>query len=181
MEVEMQASAKEVRGRAAAGRWVGGLVGIGVCLATILAAGALAQLADPKGWGSGNALLSPGYLKGIALGGLPIAFLGGRALLPAARSGGWLTALAVGFGFGMIAPPLGAIELVLVGMLPFSNATSGFDDNVTGFLILLPIALVYSYIVAVLTVPAGILWAVLVRAIPRHLLESMELGRHRPT
>ena len=34
-------------------------------------------------------------------------------------------------------------------MLPFSGATSGFNDNVTGFLVLLPIALVYSYIVVV--------------------------------
>ena len=177
----MDESTNEGAGHPTPGRWVGGLVGIGACLATIWAAGAIAVFADPEGLGSGNGLLSPEYLKGIALGGLPIAFLGGRGLLPAAKSGGWPTALAVGIGFGMIAPPLGAIEVVLVGMLPFSNATSGFDDNVTGFLILLPIALVYSYIVAVLTVPAGILWAVLVRALPRHFLESMDLGRFRST
>jgi ascorbate-specific PTS system EIIC-type component UlaA len=147
------------------------------CLATLWAAGALAAFVDPEGWGSGNALLSPEYLKGIALGGLPIGFFGGRALLPAARSGGWMTALAVGFGFGMIAPPLGAIEVVLAAMLPFSNATSGFDDNVTGFLVLLPIALVYSYVVVILTIPAGLLWSLMVRAIPDHLLVSMDLRR----
>jgi hypothetical protein len=147
------------------------------CLVTLWAAGALAAFVDPEGWGSGNALLSPEYLKGIALGGLPIGFLGGRALLPAARSGGWMTALAVGIGFGMIAPPLGAIEVILVGMLPFSNATSGFDDNVTGFLVLLPLALVYSYVVVVLTIPAGLLWGVMVRAIPEHLLRSLDLRR----
>ena len=88
-----------------------------------------------------------------------------------------MTALAVGFGFVMIAPPLGAIEFVVVGMLPFSNATSGFDDTATGFLLLLPIALVYSYVVVVLTIPTGLLWAVIVRAIPDHLLVSMDLRR----
>ena len=88
-----------------------------------------------------------------------------------------MTALAVGIGFGMMAPPLGAIEVILVGMLPFSNATSGFDDNVTGFLVLLPLALVYSYVVVVLTIPAGLLWGVMVRAIPEHLLRSLDLRR----
>ena len=87
---------------------------------------------------------------------MPIAILGGRALWPVARSGGWLTALAVGFGFGLIAPPLGALEVVAVALLPFSGATSGFGDNVLGLFVILPIALVYSYVVVVVTIPAGL-------------------------
>jgi ascorbate-specific PTS system EIIC-type component UlaA len=159
------------------GRWVGGLVGVVACAATMLVAGAIGALLDPNSWATGNGLLGQDYLAGLALGGLPIAFFGGHALLPAARSGGWLTALGFGFILGVIAPPLGAIEVILVGMLPFTSSTSGFNDNVTGFLILLPIALVYSYVVVVLTVPAGLLWGLMVRAIPEGFLESMDLQR----
>jgi len=162
----MQAPTKEGPNRATPGRWVGGLVGAGACIATVAAAAVLVASTDPEGWSTGNGFLSSESVVVFTLGGLPIAFLGGRALLPAARSGGWGTALAVGVLFGLIAPPIGAVELILVALLPFTGATSGFDDNVTGFLFLLPIALVYSYVVAVLTVPAGLLWALIVRAIP---------------
>jgi hypothetical protein len=162
----MQTSTIDAPNRTALSRWIGALAGLVACAATALAAGVVFVLADPDGWASGNGFLTSDSLVWIAIGGLPIAFFGGRALLPAARSGGWLTALAIGFVFGLIAPPLGAIEVILVGLLPFSGATSGFDDNVTGFLVILPIALVYSYVVVVLTVPAGLLWALIVRAIP---------------
>jgi hypothetical protein len=173
----MQTSTNDGPNRATRGRWVGGLVGLAACVATALVAGAVATVTNGVDSAGRNSFLSPDGLAFIWVGGLPIAFLGGRALLPAARSGGWLTALAVGFMFGLIAPPLGAIEVILVGLLPFSGATSGFDDNVTGFLVLLPIALVYSYVVVVLTVPAGLLWALMVRAIPEHVLQSVDLGR----
>jgi hypothetical protein len=141
-----------------------------------MAAGAVATLANGDD-SAGIGFFSLDGLGFVWAGGLPIAFLGGRALLPAARSGGWRTALGIGLVFGLIAPPLGAIEVILVGLLPFSGATSGFDDNVTGFLVLLPIALVYSYVVVVLTVPAGLLWGLMVRAIPESLLVSMALRR----
>ena len=152
------------------GRWIGGLVGGVVTVAVTLVADAVTspQTADNGFLGSD--------LAGVALGGLPIAILGGRALWPVARSGGWLMALGVGFGFGLIAPPLGALEVVAVGLLPFSGATSGFDDNVLGFLVILPIALVYSYVVVVLTIPAGLAWAVIVRAIPERGLDHLRIG-----
>ena len=95
---------------------------------------------------------------------MPIAFIGGQALLPAAGSGGWLAALAVAFVSGWSAP-LGAIEVVFASMLPL-RLEPGFGDNVGGLLFVLPIAVVYSYVVVVLTVPAGLLWALVVRAIP---------------
>jgi hypothetical protein len=140
-----------------------------------MAAGAVGTLVTGDDSAGSSGFFSTDGLGFVWAGGLPIAFLGGRALLPAARSGGWLTALGIGFIFGVIAPPLGAIEVILVAMLPFSGATSGFGDNVAGFLVLLPIALVYSYVVVFLTVPAGLLWGVMVRAIPEDLLESMDL------
>jgi ascorbate-specific PTS system EIIC-type component UlaA len=143
---------------------------------TILIAGFLLSSASADEAGHGWLVFDPESLLGVGLGGLPIAFLGGRALLPAARSGGWRTALAVGVAFGLIAPPLGAIEVVAVGLLPFSGATSGFSDNATGFLLILPLALAYSYMVVVLTVPAGLLWALIVRAIPDRSLERLRIG-----
>ena len=162
----MQASTNDASSRTTIGRWVGGLVGVVACVATTLVAGVVAKATIGDDTAGSNGFLGQGNLVWITMGGLPIAFLGGRALLPAARSGGWLTALAVGLVFGLIAPPLGAVEVVLAAMLPFSGATSGFGDKLTGLLFILPIALVYSYIVVVLTVPAGLLWALIVRAIP---------------
>lgn len=176
----MQASTHEAPNQATPGRWVGGLVGMVACVVTIWVAGAIVASSDPEGWATRNGLFTPENLRGIALGGLPIAFLVGRALLPAARSGGWLTALGIGFVFGLIAPPLGAIEVVVLAMLPLSGSTSGFEDSVTGFLFLLPIALVYSYVVVVLTVPAGLLWGLIVRATPAHLLDSVAFRRAEP-
>jgi hypothetical protein len=162
----MEASTNDASSPTTIRRWVGGVVGMAACVAITLVAGMVARSTTGKDPNGNDGLFDPNGLVWLAVGGLPIAFLGGWALLPAARSGGWLTALGIGFVFGLVAPPLGAIEVVLVGLLPFSGATSGFDDNVTGFLFILPIALVYSYIAVVVTVPAGLLWALIVRAIP---------------
>jgi hypothetical protein len=117
---------------------------------------------------------SQSSLVPLVIAGLPIAFLGGRALLPTARSGGWLEAFAVGLIFGLIAPPLGAIEVILVGLLALPGGTTGLD---AGYLVLLPIVLVFSYVVAFMTVPAGLIWALIVRAIPNDVLVSMDLSR----
>ena len=171
----METSTNDAPKRAAPGRWLGGFVGIAALIATAMAAGAVGSLMNGDDSAGGSGFFSADGLGFVWAGGLPIAFLGGRALLPTARSGGWLTALGIGFVFGLIAPPLGALEILLVGLLPFSGATSGFDDNVMGLLVILPIALVYSYVVVFLTVPAGLLWGLMVRAIPEDLLVSMDL------
>ena len=171
----METSTHDAPKPAAPGRWLGGFVGIAALVATAMAAGAVVTLMNGDDSAESSGFLSSDGLGFIWAGGLPIAFLGGRALLPAARSGGWLTALAIGLVFGLIAPPLGAIEVILVGLLPFSGATSGFGDNVTGLLVILPIAVVYSYVAAIITIPAGLLWALMARAIPEDLLVSMDL------
>jgi hypothetical protein len=177
----MQASTNENASRATPGRWVGGLVGGVACIATTLVAGVIARATIGDDSAGSNGFLGQGNLVWITIGGLPIAFLVGRALLPSARSRGWPTALAVGLMFGLIAPPLGAVEVFVVALLPFHNSTSGFDDAIVGLMVFLPIALIYSYVVVVLTVPAGLLWALIVRAIPEHLLHALDLGhlRHR--
>ena len=143
----MQKPTNERPSHATPGRWVGGLAGVVACVVTGLAAAAI-----------GNSFLSPSGLVPLVIGGLPIAFLCGRALLPAARSGGWLEAFGVGLIFGMIAPPLGAIEVILIGLLALPGGTTGLD---AGYLVLLPVVLLFSYVVAVLTVPAGLIWALM--------------------
>ena len=159
----MQTSTNPAPTRSTPGRWVGGLAGVVACVITVFAAAILS-----------SSFADPSSLVLLVVGGLPIAFLGGRALLPVARSGGWLEAFAVGLIFGLIAPPLGALEVILVGLLALPGSTTGLEP---GYLVLLPIVLVFSYAVAFLTVPAGLIWALIVRAIPKHVLESMDLGR----
>ena len=163
----MEASIHDGSSRTTLGRWVGGLAGVAACVATILVAGVVARAMSGDSDGS-SGVVGPDSLIWVGVGGLPIAFFGGLALLPAARSGGWLTALGFGVVFGLIAPPFGAIEVVLFSMLPFSGTTTGFGDGAAGLLLLSMLAVIYSYVVVVSTVPAGLLWALIVRAIPEH-------------
>jgi len=169
----MQATTMFVRsGAANPGRWVGGLIGAIVCLGVYLAA----VSSIPNGSSSGGGFFSWDFLTMVGVGGLPIAILGGRALLPAARSGGWLTAIAVGLGFGLLAPPLGGIEVIVFEIAQSAGSSSRSGGDVLSLLALSPIVLIYSYVVVVVTVPAGILWALIVRAIPQRGLDSVQAG-----
>lgn len=158
------------------GRWVGGVVGALVCLG-IAGTSHLLSILNADGDSGRQAGWLSWDVLGVSLLGLPIAILGGRALLPAARSGDRATALQIGLGFGLLAPPIGAIEIVAGGMLPDLRATSGFGDGAVGWLYLMPFALVFSFVAAVLTVPAGLVWAALVRAIPESSLRRLEVPR----
>jgi hypothetical protein len=163
--------------RASPGRWLGGAVGALICLGIVAAGQVLAESGATRRSSGGSGLASLDGLTALGLGGLPIAILVGRALLPAARSSDWLPALGVGLAFGLIAPPLGAFEVVAIATLPDSGSSSGFGEATLGFLFLLPIALVYSYIAAVVTIPGGLLWVVVIRALPDSLLEALAIGR----
>jgi len=138
------------------GRWLGG------------AAGALASLAvglAPPVLGLVSANSDPSSSLEIGLLGMPVGFVLGRAFFPGARSGGWSWALWVGAGIGLVAPPLGAIESVLgPALLPPHPATS---YSVPAAVVFLLIAIPFSYIAVVLTIPAGLVWATLVRLIPQ--------------
>ena len=83
----MQASTNDTSSRTKIGRWVGGLVGMAACVAITLVAGMVARFTSGNDPSRNYGLFDPNGLLWIAIGGLPIAFFGGRALLPAARSG----------------------------------------------------------------------------------------------
>jgi hypothetical protein len=153
------------------GRWLGGLVG------ALVAAGVsgIGLVLGPD-TDAGIVFLSDGALVELGLFGVPIGFLVGRALLPAARAEGIGWALLVGLGFGVIAPPLGAIEIVLAALWPGATST-GVGDTAIGLVALLPIAMAYSFVAAVVTLPAGIAWTLLVRAIPDAAFPAFEMPR----
>jgi len=136
------------------GRWLGGAAG---ALASLMAAG-VSHAIDPDP--SGTTFLD---FTGVALLGIPIGFALGRAFWPYARSGGWRHALAIGIALAFAAPPLGAVEILgIPAVAPWADgSTSGL-----ALLIALPIAVPISYLAVVVTLPVGLLWAVLVKLIP---------------
>jgi hypothetical protein len=153
------------------GRWLGGLAG-GLVALGVSGIGLILGTDTETGF----VFLSDGGLVELGILGVPIGFLVGRALLPAARADGIGWALFVGLWFGIVAPPLGAIEIVFGTLWPGANPT-GFGDTVVGLVVLLPIAMAYSFVAAVVTLPAGIAWAVLVRAIPATAFRTFEMPR----
>ena len=156
------------------GRWVWGLVGVAVSL---LVSGIGLAIGDVDG---SNSLTSLSGLVPLGLAGAPIAFLLGRAFLPSVRSSGWAGAVGVGVGIGLVAPPLGAVEILLLSGVRAALEGTGGGEPITTLLtplVLLPIAIAYSFIAVVATVPAGIVWALLVRALPDGLLRRARMPR----
>ncbi len=149
------------------GRWLGGLAGVLSCLT---AAVVLLLLAGPGDEGSPAFVDLSGST--IPLLGIPIAFALGRAAYPSIRSGGWRWALGAGLLIGLAAPPLGAVE-ILFGpfLLPLGSASS---DQVL-MIALLPIALVFSYVAVVVTLPVGLVTALVIRALPAGLPERLRM------
>jgi len=145
-----------------AGRWLGGAIG---ALTSLVAAFVANRLAT-----DGSRSLTTDWVT-IGLLGIPIGFALGRQLLPTARSGGWGTALMTGVGLGLIAPPLGALE-ILIGWGFISPDGLGGEPGL-GTLILLPFAIPISYAAVVMTVPVGIAWAVAARLVSPALLKRV--------
>jgi hypothetical protein len=149
------------------GRWIGGLIGAVVSLAVSGVGLLIGDTGEPA-----SAFFLDGGLVGLGLAGIPVAFLAGRALLPQGRAGGTGQGLAVGLMLGLLAPPLGAV-LILFGAVVPGPSSVGLDDAL-GLLVLLPFAAVFSYVASVVTVPAGLAWAVLVRALPEEAFRRWE-------
>jgi hypothetical protein len=140
------------------GRWLGGLCGAIASILIGVAAQAFVGI-DP-GDSSLDVLV-------VGLLGAPIGFALGRAMFPQARGARWSRALLVGAGIGLLAPPLGAIEIVLGPLLLPANPDRAI---VTASAVLfLAIAIPVSYIAVIVTLPAGLLWAMLVKLIPSEL------------
>ena len=142
------------------GRWLGGAVGV----VASLGAAILLLLVEP---GDGH---RPTWIVGssawVALLGIPIAFALGRAAFPSIRRGGWGWAVGAGVLIGLAAPPLGAFE-ILFG--PFLVPLDPTNTEQLGLIAILPIAVVFAYVVIWITIPVGVVTAVAIRAVPRDL------------
>lgn len=150
------------------GRWVGGAVGALASLGVVLVGLLLGGAGD-----EGRPFPVVGSLAALGLAGIPIATLVGRALTPAARSGRFRQALLAGVGFGLVAPPLGAVGVLAAAM---SQATmSGIPQAAGALVMFLPFALVYSYAAVIATIPAGLAWAIVVYAIPERALRAVAM------
>jgi hypothetical protein len=136
------------------GRWLGGVVG---ALTSAAAAGVLYRI-------SGETDPTKDAATFVALLGIPIAFALGRALLPEVRSGGWGWALWTGIAVGLIAPPIGAVVILLGPALVPAGVMSP-DFNAFN-LAILPIALPFSFVALPITIPVGLVWALIARWLP---------------
>jgi hypothetical protein len=100
---------------------------------------------------------------------MPVAFILGLQLFPLARSDGWLRAMSVGLLLGWIAPPAGACEIVYGLVTAGSFQEPAGVTALWGF-VLVPYAVLVSFVAIVLTLPAGLVWALAVRLAPESLL-----------
>jgi len=141
------------------GRWLGGAVGAALSLGAAVLLFAVQDETSAE-----SNLLMPSS-PWIALLGIPIAFALGRAAFPSIRRGRWGWALAAGFLIGLAAPPLGAFEIVFGPLLfPLDPA-----NNQIGLVAVLPIAVLYSYVAILVTIPLGLVTGLAIRALPRDL------------
>jgi hypothetical protein len=107
----------------------------------------------------------PETLATLGLLGAPVGFVLGRQAFPEARSGGWGHGFGIGVLIGSVAPPLGLIVIALVALiLPGTETT----DPLSG-LALLVLAIPFSFIALVVTLPVGFVWSLLVGLVPPDL------------
>jgi len=145
------------------GRWVGGVAGV----AAAVSVGVVGAVLHLLGAIDGESIVQ------VAVAGLPVGFVVGRHFLPFARSSGWRQALLVGGVVGWLAPPIGAI-VVLIAMAWPGEYTEYLCTprlhTIAGVIALYPLAAIFSFVAVVVTLPAGLAWGVMVRAIPERTL-----------
>lgn len=148
------------------GRWVGGAIGV---LATALVGGAiLAVDALDSGLDLGAAAV-------VCLLGLPIAFVLGRHLAPIARDGGLGSAVWAGLSFGLLAPILGDVEIVMGSLLaPWITRQSGAEAFVTAPIVLV-FGLVFCWLSVPITLAVGFAWVAVMRVMPPDLATRLEV------
>jgi hypothetical protein len=139
--------------------WRAHLVGSGVA---VLIAFALAMVGQARGGDTSN-LITLGFLAGLP--GVPVVGVIGWWLGPRAAAPGWPDTTMAGVKMGIGAAVGGDIlvsAVVTIGAL--SSDTSSPAVLLVGFVIAL-VGLFYAAMFLVLTIPAGLAWALAVRAI----------------
>ena len=107
-------------------------------------------------------------LVGIGIVGAPLAALLALWLTPAVARASWRMAVAVGLAMGVGAAYLGVLEialLTLIGSLLGLDPTTGFGSDVMGALFIATVGLPYGTFVLPITIPCGLAWALVVRAL----------------
>jgi hypothetical protein len=111
-------------------------------------------------------------LDGLGLAGAPVAFLLGWLLTPSLARASNLGAAGVGVAVGVAAAYLGVLELALVSLvtvlLGFDPST-GIGDDVTASLFIAIVGLPYGTLVLPITIPCGLLWALITYPFVRRL------------
>jgi hypothetical protein len=148
---------------------MGALVAVAISLATLPISG------ENVPW------LGPTFqIDGLGLYGAPVAGPLGWWLGPHAVRASWSRALGIGLGMGLAAGPLGAWLFAYVGLV---GSLVG-PDGASGLLISLFVATigpVYSIAVLPITIPAGLLWAALMRGGIRRFSGRLEEATVAPS
>ena len=107
---------------------------------------------------------------GIGLAGAPVAAVLGWWLSPSIAAASWRSAIAIGFGAGLLAPVLGLFELLYVAALGGLAERPGRGaETIAGFVVIGMSGLGYCWVVLPITLPSGVVAAVIVRGLfPRY-------------
>jgi hypothetical protein len=120
-------------------------------------------------------------LLGAGLGvlGGPVAGLLGWWLTPIVVRGSWRYAAVFGTIVGLAAAYLGVLEVAYLGLLDGlagGDPSTGFRDDALGVLFIAIVGPPYGTLVLPVTVPCGVVWALLVRGAIARLPEAGSVG-----
>jgi hypothetical protein len=103
---------------------------------------------------------------GIGLAGAPVAAVLGWWLSPHIASSSWRNAIAIGLGAGLLAPPLGLLELLyLAGLSGLAEGPGRGAETIAGLVVIGMFGLGYCWVVLPITLPSGIAAALIVRGL----------------
>ena len=107
---------------------------------------------------------------GVGLAGAPVAAVLGWWLSPHIASSSWRNATAIGFGAGLLAPLLGLLELLYIAAVAgLAEGPVRGAETIGGLVFIGMFGLGYCWVVLPITLPSGIVAAVIVRGVlPRY-------------
>ena len=135
-------------------RFTGMVIAVAIAYATV----ALPPGSDALGPVSG--------LRGLGLVGAPVAALLGWWLTRWVAGAAWRIVLGIGVGMGVLAAVLGVLELAYLQLLNVLITEPDPDgSSVTVAIFIAFYGLPYAALALPITIPCGVLWAVVVRAL----------------
>ena len=107
-------------------------------------------------------------LVGLGIAGAPLAALLALWLTPAVTRASWRMAGAIGAAMGIGAAYLGVLEIALLSLISSLlglDPATGFGSDIMGALFIATVGLPYGTLVLPITIPCGLAWAFVVRAL----------------